>query len=121
MKALSVELTVTLEGADELEEYFSRLSDKLREVLVANIEEIVAESVELAKAIAPLRTGFLRSLIGSDQMGETEYQLWSMAPYSVYQEFGTSRIEAKLFMTSAWEFIVQEISDRILGAYILEG
>lgn len=116
---MSVELTVTLEGADELEEYFSSLSDRLYEVVVLNIEEIVAEGLELAKANAPVRTGFLVSLIGSDFISATEYQLWSMAPYTVYQEFGTGRIEPKLFMTSAWEFIVEAISDRILDAYIL--
>jgi HK97 gp10 family phage protein len=117
---LSVELTVTLDGAEELQEYFSQLSDRLREVVISNLMDIVAEGVELAKALAPIRTGYLVSLIGSDQTGETEYQLWSMAPYSIYQEFGTSRIEAKLFMTAAWEFVVQEIGDRILDAQILE-
>jgi hypothetical protein len=116
---LSVELTVTLDGADELEEYFNELSDRLQEVVASNLEEIVAEGIELTKALAPVRTGYLVSLIGSDQYSETDYQLWSMAPYSVYQEFGTSKIETKLFMTSAWEFIVEAISDRILDAYIL--
>ena len=119
MKALSVELTVTLEGAGEVEEYFSRLSDRLREVVVSNIGEIVAEGVAFAQMLAPVRTGYLRSSIGSEQMGETEYQVFADASYAVYQEFGTGRIEPKLFMTSAWEFIVEAISDRILDAYIL--
>jgi hypothetical protein len=118
---LSVELAVTLDGADDLGEYFSSVSDRLQEVVVDNMEDIVEEGTEMARDLTPVRTGYLRSLIGYDHTGETEFQLWCMAPYAVYQEFGTSRIEAKLFMTSAWEFIVEGIGDRILGATILEG
>jgi hypothetical protein len=117
---LSVELTVTLDGAEELVEYFSNVSDRLEEVVVDNMEDIVEEGTEMARDLAPVRTGYLRSLIGYDHTGETEFQLWCMAPYAIYQELGTSRIEAELFMTSAWEFIVQEIGDRILEATILE-
>jgi HK97 gp10 family phage protein len=116
---MSIELTVTFEGADELEEYFNSLSDRLREVVVSNIEEIVAQGVDIAKALAPVRTGYLVSTIDADQLGETGYLLYCTAPYAVYQEFGTSRIMPRQFMTAAWELIVEAISDRILGAYIL--
>ena len=53
-----------------------------------------------AKATCPVDTGYLRDHIGyhADSGG---CEIWSDAPYSAYQEYGTSRMEAQPYFEAA--------------------
>ena len=55
---------------------------------------------EQAKATCPVDTGYLRDHIGfHDDAGGCE--IWSDAPYSAYQEYGTSRMRAQPYFEAA--------------------
>lgn len=55
---------------------------------------------EQAKATCPVDTGYLRAHIGyqSDSGG---CEIWSDAPYSAYQEYGTSKMRAQPYFEAA--------------------
>lgn len=55
---------------------------------------------EQAKATCPVDTGYLRAHIGynADSGG---CEIWSDAPYSAYQEYGTSRMRAQPYFEAA--------------------
>jgi len=102
---MSVEISV--QGADELESWLETLPDNLEEKVRDKMQEIVEDATEQARSEAPVRTGRLRSSIGWMWRLEEGYKIFAEAPYAVYQEFGTRYIQAKLFMTRAWEKIME--------------
>jgi len=68
--------------------------------------------VEGAQTYAPVETGALRDGIYAVGQGGAEWDVISSAPYSAYQEFGTSRNPPHPFMTPA----IEEEHDRFFGA-----
>ena len=55
---------------------------------------------EQAKATCPVDTGYLRAHIGY-QADSGGCEIWSDAPYSAYQEYGTSRMKAQPYFEAA--------------------
>jgi len=55
---------------------------------------------EQAKATCPVDTGYLRDNIGY-QVDSGGCEIWSDAPYSAYQEYGTSRMRAQPYFEAA--------------------
>lgn len=55
---------------------------------------------EQAKATCPVDTGYLRAHIGH-QADSGGCEIWSDAPYSAYQEYGTSRMRAQPYFEAA--------------------
>jgi len=102
---MSVEINV--EGADELKSWLESLPDNIQEKVRDKMQEIVDDATEQARSEAPVRTGRLRSSIGWMWRLEEGYKIFAEAPYVVYQEFGTRYIQAKLFMTRAWQVIME--------------
>lgn len=61
----------------------------------------IGESFEKqAKATCPVDTGYLRDHIGY-HMDSGGCEVWSDAPYSAYQEYGTSRMKAQPYFEAA--------------------
>lgn len=58
-----------------------------------------------AKANAPVDTGLLRNSIGAHREGPAAWVVESPVDYSVYQEYGTSRMTAHPYMTPAVELV----------------
>lgn len=54
-----------------------------------------------AKATCPVDTGYLRAHIGY-QADSGGCEIWSDAPYSAYQEYGTSRMRAQPYFEAAF-------------------
>ena len=84
--------------------------------------DVVTHIVGDAKYLAPVRTGFLRDHITASV---TRKRVWiigtirSTAPYSLYQEFGTSRNSANPYMRPAFNKNVDRII-RELGTTLRE-
>ena len=71
---------------------------------VAEICEGAAFACEgLAKAFAPIDTGFLRSSIQASPESRHSWVVGVGADYGIHQEFGTSNMAAHPFMTPAAE------------------
>lgn len=76
--------------------------------LVRTVVRKTAKDVErTAKGLAPVDTGNLKSSISTSDLramttsGSVEAEVRATAEYSVYQEFGTSRMAAQPFMGPA--------------------
>lgn len=86
---------------------------------------VVFKITQDAKTNAPVRTGFLRdNIFPNVTLGRTSGimgRVTSSAPYSIYQEFGTSRgVTGKRFMTRAvnsnLSFVKNELGDALRRA-----
>ena len=66
-----------------------------------------------AKANAPVDTGLLRNSIGARREGELAWVVESPVDYSVYQEYGTSRMAAHPYMTPAVEIVRPQLLDAL--------
>ena len=106
---MSVELNV--EGMDTLENYLADLPYRKPEKEHEKMTEILDQAVEIAKTNAPVRTGRLRESIGWEQTEETGYNLYARTPYAKFQEFGTRYIEPHLFLTQAYNFILNKLDE----------
>lgn len=58
-----------------------------------------------AKALAPVDTGLLRNSITAIEITPDHWRVTSPVSYSVYQEYGTSRMAAQPYMTPALEAV----------------
>lgn len=64
-----------------------------------------------AKAEAPVRTGFLRSSIGSRMTSQSGGELFARANYAGYVNYGTRRMAGRPFMDRGAEAMKQHILD----------
>jgi HK97 gp10 family phage protein len=81
------------------------------------LDAIGLEMVDLARSLAPYRTGFLRDSIQHRASGFT-LDFWAEAYYAAYQELGTRFIPAHPFMRPSLDANQQKILDAIrVGCY----
>ena len=100
---------------------FERSLDNVLRNVEANMERVIQGTLDVAetraKALAPVDTGKLRSLISGERQG-TVGILTSQAEYSVYVEYGTSKTRAQPFMNPAFveacEWLKSEIERGLL-------
>lgn len=90
---------------------------KARAGVAAAVEKAAHDIEAQAKARAPVDTGHLRSSITSRPLESTRWVVESPAQYSVFQEFGTSRMAAQPFMTPAAEMVAPQLL-RALGSLL---
>ncbi len=119
------DITFKVLGAEQVRkniESFVKESDKLLALKMAIVVDKIASD---AKKLAPVRTGFLRDHIRATiarRRSFIEGRIISSAPYSIFQEFGTSRHSAQPFMRPAFvqnlDFINRELSSAIIEAGI---
>lgn len=89
-----------------------------------SMAKVVFKVTQDAKKLAPVDTGFLRDNIFPNvtlgRRSGIRGRVTSSAPYSIYQEFGTSRHAAKSFMRPAinknLNFIQKELGDALRRA-----
>ena len=106
-------MQINVDGDEELERWLESLPEKLEEKVRDKMQDIVENAVEDARSKAPVRTGRLRASIGWMWRLEEGFTIFAEAPYAVYQEFGTRYIQAKLFMTKAWQVIMERWEELI--------
>lgn len=97
---MDLTLSFPMEHALEIEDLFGRAEA----VLEAEIFEIISRYAQLiadlAKNLCPVKTGFLRDSIYTEET-EDGVDVLATAPYWGYQEFGTRHIEGKYFLAEA--------------------
>jgi HK97 gp10 family phage protein len=94
-------LTYSVEFDTSFDSLASGAAGKARMVVAQAALEIEG----LAKQFAPVDTGFMRNAITAEQEDEMAWTVTSAAFYSVYVEFGTSRMDAQPFMIPAIEIV----------------
>ena len=81
------------------------VSDRARANVDKAIEKAAFDTEAHAKARAPVDTGLLRNSINHRRRGEAFFEVESPVHYSVFQEYGTSRMVAQPYMTPAVEVV----------------
>jgi len=99
---MAVEITITVENAEKLQQALRRLDDAVQRDIQEQLERWALEVCEHARALAPVRTGRLRSSIYAKTGGWTA-EVGASAEYAVYVEFGTRHMQAKPFLHPAIE------------------
>jgi HK97 gp10 family phage protein len=97
---MSVEMELQVEGAQELAEQMRKLDRAMYEKVQRRLYEIGVQMRNLARQLAPVRTGRLRDSIFSRVQG-WELKFGAKAPYAEFQEFGTRHIPPRQFLTQA--------------------
>jgi len=109
---MSVEMEMQVEGLPELREKLNRLDEGMKSK-VQDAMQFEAEVMKnTARAHCPVRTGRLRNSIFAN-VEDWIVKLGAMAPYAVYQEFGTRYIQPRRFLSNAVELHVQSLISRI--------
>jgi HK97 gp10 family phage protein len=99
---MSVEMELQVEGAQELAEQMRKLDRAMYQRVQRRLQEIGVSMRNWARQLAPVRTGRLRDSIFSRVQG-WELKFGATAAYAEFQEFGTSRIQPKRFLSQAVE------------------
>jgi len=100
---MSVEMSVDLQGVAELQRKLVRVDQDMRMYVDEALDSEVSGMRELARSLAPKRTGFLASTIYTERVGEWAFILGAKAEYTYFVEFGTRFMRAKRFLSRALE------------------
>ncbi|MEM1566734.1 MAG: HK97 gp10 family phage protein [Candidatus Bathyarchaeia archaeon] len=112
---MAVEITITVEGAENLQQALQRLDDAAQRNIQEHLERWAMEVREHARALAPVRTGLLRNSIYTKTSGWT-VKVGASAEYAIYVEFGTRHMQAKPFLRPAVEEHLPTLENAILEA-----
>jgi HK97 gp10 family phage protein len=99
---MSVEMELQVEGSEELAEQMRKVDRAVYERVQRRLYEIGINMRTLARQLAPVRTGRLRDSIFSRVQG-WELKFGATVSYAAFQEFGTSRVQPKRFLSQAVE------------------
>jgi HK97 gp10 family phage protein len=118
---LSAVIKVEVLYAAELVGRFRRdFPDASTQAVQDAIQAVAQRIYDSAMLFVPVRTGYLRSTIAVDSFGKWIFKLLARAPYAPYVEWGTRRIEPRLFMTRALEMhrieLVEEVENGVARA-----
>jgi len=112
---VSVEMEMHIDGVPELREKLNQLDDNMRRD-VQDAMRFEAEVMKnVARASCPVRTGRLRDSIFA-KVEEWTVRLGAVAPYAVYQEFGTRYVQPRRFLSNAVESRMQSLVNRVSRA-----
>jgi len=83
-----------------------QLSGNLRKLAAEAVESAALQTEALAKAAAPVDTGFLRSSIQAEK-GDSDltWEVGVTAEYGIFLEYGTVHMAARPYLTPAVEMV----------------
>ena len=117
------DLGIKVKGTDQVVANLMSFTDIAERKLGTKLGSVILRIAFDAKSLAPFRTGFLRENIEAKLEREKGFLLKgiisSKAPYSIFQEFGTSTHRAHPFMLPAVNQNKQLILNQ-LGIGLLE-
>lgn len=109
---------ITVSGASAIEAKLKQLMERKQEAIKAAINKAAFDTEALAKANAPVDTGFMKSSIHAVP-GEGESSVNVGASYSWYVELGTHKMKAQPFLFPAYiknVRVLKEVLRRIMEA-----
>jgi HK97 gp10 family phage protein len=97
-------LTLEVKGVDRAAARLEHISERLAREVDAKAQEAVELCTRTAQLLAPVRTGRLRANIDWAKSAPLRYVIYSRVEYSVFVEYGTSKMAAQPFMRPALLF-----------------
>ena len=117
---MSVEMQVDVYGIPELRFKLDRLDQSMRAQVDQALDFEVRAMQTRAQSLAPKRTGYLASTVFAERVREWTFKLGARAPYALFVEFGTRRMQARRFLSRALELgmpgLVQHVNQAIQTA-----
>lgn len=106
---------ITIEGFTEIAESVKEYADKLQNDVLSQVQSIGQQAYSEMVSNSPVKTGFLQSRwqFASNSNG---FVITNDCPYVAFQEFGTSRIHPKNWITPAYETMRSDI-DALIQQY----
>lgn len=108
---MSLDFTVEIDTEDfvaQMEQIDQATQDYVQDALAQAAQAIVLR----ARQLAPVRTGQLMQSIYAIGAGQWAVKVGAYASYALFQEFGTSHIQPRYFLTRA----LQESAPQLLSA-----
>lgn len=105
---MSVEMEMHIDGIPELRSRLDQLDEAMKEHVHYGLAFEGEKIANVARALCPVKTGYLRSTI----FGKIEdwiLKLGASAHYAGYVEFGTRYMEARRFLSRAVELRMQSL------------
>lgn len=87
-------------GLDSALFSLGRLPAQLQQALTLETEKAAQEALKTAQALAPVKTGALRSSLHVLSLPQGA-ELLASRPYAIYLEYGTRRMSARPFLLPA--------------------
>lgn len=113
-------LEVTIENESDIIRLMQTLPPEIFEKVQQVLKNGAVRLAELARELAPVRTGHLMASIhtefGENTEGEAAFdpvQVIADTPYASFVEFGTSKMKAQPFLTPAAEQTEPEVLEEI--------
>jgi HK97 gp10 family phage protein len=106
---MSVSVDVNWEGIEEAEHKLQQLDASIKSQVQQNLTNLAHSIENMARQLAPVKTGYLRSTIFA-QIDDWTVKVGASAPYATYLEFGTHRTRAYGFLTKAVETHVPQLA-----------
>jgi HK97 gp10 family phage protein len=97
---LSLDFTIEIDVEDfcaSIEKVDKATQDYVQDALAQAAQAIAAR----ARQLAPVRTGQLMQSIYAIGAGQWEVKVGAYASYALFQEFGTSHLQSRYFLTRA--------------------
>jgi len=108
---VSLDFTIVFDDLDfiyRLEKLDQATQDSVQDALVQAANAVVFR----ARQLAPVRTGQLMQSIYAVDAGQWAVKVGAYASYALFQEFGTSHIQPRYFLTRA----LQECAPQLFSA-----
>ena len=106
---MSVSVKVEVTGIQESIARCQRVIANFDRVIPETFQSIGGQIVEEMKGKAPVKTGFLRDNITLEQANIQQLRIVSGAPYSIFVEFGTYKMQPREFFYSTVFAYIPEI------------
>lgn len=106
------ELNVRLDGIPELRSRFNQLDEAMKERVHYGLAFEGEKIANVARALCPVRTGYLRSTIFAT-IEDWVLKVGASAHYAGYVEFGTRYMEARRFLSRAVELRMQALVNAV--------
>jgi HK97 gp10 family phage protein len=108
---MSVDFSIEVETRD-----FCAALEKIDQTMQSYVQDALAQAAQgiilRARQLAPIRTGQLMQSIYAVGAGQWAVKVGAYAGYALFQEFGTSHIQPRYFLTRA----LQECAPQLLIA-----
>jgi HK97 gp10 family phage protein len=118
---MSMEMRVI--GIDQFISRLQQLDQRVRSNARDAVNASVLEGQQMAMALSPVRSGYLRSRNQIHAAGGLTnvilYELYNDAPYARFVEWGTRKMRAHPFMTPAVEYARMRLARRLASVVSL--
>jgi HK97 gp10 family phage protein len=112
---MAVEITCDVEGVEEFQEAMRQFDSGMQRWVHRQLASWAADVKALAKQLAPVRTGHLRSSIYS-KIQEWVAEIGAEATYAMFVEFGTRYMQARPYLYPAIQEHLPRLEQIILEA-----